>query len=80
MAKEIWKTLGDDIQSAATPLQACVGHATGCEAAIHALKEINTYDDTKAILLVDATNVFNAIKHQAAPHKIQVNCPAISSV
>ena len=47
---------------------------------IHAMKEINTYDDTEAILLVDATNVFNTINHQAAPYKIQVNFPAISTV
>ena len=55
MAKAILKSIGDDIQSAAGPLQACPGHAAGCEAAIHVMKEIYTYDDTEAVLLVDAT-------------------------
>ena len=46
MAKAILKSIGDDIQSAAGPLQACLGHVAGCEEAIHAVKEIYTYDDT----------------------------------
>ena len=36
-------------------------------------------DDTEAILLVDASNAFNAVNRQAALHNIRVNCPAISS-
>ena len=54
MVKAILKTIGDDIQSAAGPLQACAGHEAGCEAA---MKEIYSRDDTEAILLVDATTL-----------------------
>ena len=79
MAKAILKTIGDDIQSAAGPLQACAGHEAGCEAAIHAMKEIYSRDDTEAILLVDATNAFNVINRQAALRNIHVLCPAIST-
>ena len=68
MAKAILKIIGDDIQSAAGPLQACAGHEAGCEAAVHAMKEIYSHDDTEAILLVDATNAFNVINRQAALH------------
>ena len=80
MAKAILRTIGDDVQSAAGPLQACAGHEAGCEAAVHTMKEIYSHDDTEAILLVDATNAFNVINRQAALHNIQVLCPSISTV
>ena len=74
------KTVSDDVQSAAGPLQTCAGHEAGCEAAVHAMREIFTFEDTEAILLVDASNAFNAINRQAALHNIQVICPAISTI
>ena len=77
MAKTILRTIDNDIQSAAGPLQACAGHEAGCEAAIHAMKEIYSHDDTEAILLVDATNAFNVINRQATLHNIQVLCETI---
>ena len=77
MAKVILKTIGDDIQSAAGPLQACA--EADCEAAIHAMKEIYSRDDTEAILLVEATNAFNVINRQAALLSIRVLCMAVAS-
>ena len=44
------------------------------------MKEIFTFDDTQAILLVDASNAFNTINRQAALHNIQVVCPAIATI
>ena len=80
IAKAMLKTVRDDIQAAAGPLQTCAGHEGGCEAAVHAMREIFTFNDTEAILLVDASNAFNAINRQAALHNIQVICPAISTI
>ncbi len=80
VAKVILRTVGDDIQSAAGPLQTCAGHEAGCEAAVHAMKEIYSDDDSDAVLLVDATNAFNVINRQAALHNIRVLCPAMSTV
>ena len=74
------KTVRDDIQAVAGPLQTCAGLEGGCEAAVHAMGEIFTFNDTEAILLVDASNAFNAINRQAALHNIQVICPAISTI
>ena len=48
IAKAIPKAVGDDIQSAAGPLQACAGHEAGCEAAVYAMKKTYTQDDTEA--------------------------------
>ena len=38
------------------------------------------FDETEAILLVDASNAFNAINRQASLHNIQILCPAISTI
>ena len=80
IAKSILKVVSNDIQEAAGPLQACAGHEAGCEAAVHAMNEIMSSEETEAILLVDATNAFNTINRQAALHNIGVICPAISTV
>jgi len=42
-------------------LQVCAGQEAGCEAAIHAMKDIFEQEDTEAVLLIDAANAFNAI-------------------
>ena len=80
IAKVVLKTVSDDVQAAAGPLQTCAGHEAGCEAAVHAMREIFAFDDTEAILLVDASNAFNSINRQAALHNIQFMCPAISTI
>ena len=47
---------------------------------VHAMREIFTFVDTEAILLVDASNAFNAINRQASLHNIQVIYPAILTI
>ena len=39
-----------DIQSAVGPLQLCAGHDAGCEAAIHAMREIFDVEETEGVL------------------------------
>jgi hypothetical protein len=70
----------NDVQEAVGPLQACAGHEAGCEAAVHAMKEIISSDETEAVLLVDASNAFNTINRQAALHNIGIICPSLSRV
>ena len=69
--------VSNDVQAAAGPLQSCAGNEAGCEAAVHAMREIFTFDDTEVILLVDASK---AVNRQAALHNIQAVCPAISTI
>ena len=59
-------------------LQTCTGQSAGCEAAIHAMKEIYDEDDTDCILLVDATNAFNSLNRNTLLHNIHINCPVIA--
>ena len=50
------------------------------ESALHVMREMFTYDNTKAFLLVDASNAFVAVNRQVALHNIQVVCSAISTI
>ena len=65
---------------AAGPLQVCAGQVAGCEAAIHVMRDLYCDDRSEAALLVDASNVFNSVNHQAALHNISFLCPALSMI
>jgi len=80
IAKAVLFVIGEDIVSAAGPLQTCAGHAAGSEAAVHAMREMFESDECEAALLVDATNAFNCVNRQAALHNISVLCPSFSTI
>ncbi len=62
-----------DIQDAAGPLQACAGQVGGCEAAIHAMRQIFVNPEAEGALLIDAENAFNSINRIAALHNISIS-------
>ena len=72
------EVMRDEVKYAAGNLQVCVGHKAGGEAVIHAMREIYTENDADAVLLVDATNAFNAINREAMLHNISIKCPSFS--
>ena len=80
IGKSVLMVLKKEIQDACGPLQVCVGHPAGCEAAIHAIKEIFNEPDTEGTLLVDADNAFNALNRNTALHNISIICPSISTI
>ncbi|XP_031551225.1 uncharacterized protein LOC116288561 [Actinia tenebrosa] len=62
----LWRIIGKtvsaffkELKQAAGPLQVCAGHSGGAEAAIHAMSQIFSEEDTDAVLLIDASNAFN---------------------
>ena len=57
LAKAILYCIGDDIAVAAGPLQVCAGQVAGCEATIHAMRDLFCDDSSEAVLLVDSSNV-----------------------
>ena len=67
-----------DVVEASGSLQLCAGQKSGSEAAIHAMHRIFEADDTDAVLLIDASNTFNALNRAAALHNIRVLCPVIA--
>ena len=44
---------------------------SGCEAAVHAMRQIFESPETEAVILVDASNVFNSLNREAALRNIQ---------
>ena len=74
------RVISCDIEEAAGPLQVCAGQDGGCEAAVHAMREIFKTPNSEAVLLVDATNAFNSLNRQAALHNITVSCPPLAQI
>ena len=68
-----------DVVVASGSLQLCAGQNSGSEAAIHAMHAIFEADDTDAVLLIDASNVFNAVNRATSLHNIRVLCPVIAA-
>ena len=69
-----------DLQEAVGPLQLCAGQTAGTEAAIHALRASFQQEETEAVLLVDATNAFNALNRESVLHNIRYLCPALATI
>ena len=80
IGKVIGWVLKDEIQEAAGPLQSATGLKGGAEAAIHSMREIFNDHDTKAVILVDASDAFNSLNRQVALHNIRIICPAFSTI
>ena len=51
----------EDVKESCSEVQMCAEHEAGCEATIHAMKEMYENEESEAILLVDAANAFNSI-------------------
>ena len=62
------------------PFNFAAARMLGCEAAAHAIRSVFEADDTDAIFLVDATDVFNDLNHFVALYNIQYLCPATAKV
>ena len=61
-------------------MQLCGNQIAGCEAAVHAVREMFNDEGTQGVLLVDATNAFNSLNRNVALHNIQFNCPEIATI
>ena len=61
VGKMLISVIKDDIIDAVGPLQTCSGLRGGIEAAIHAMRKSYSYEETEAIMLVDAENAFNKL-------------------
>ena len=73
------KVVKEDIKKAAGYLQLWASQEAECEAAIHAMHRIFEFNETEAILMVDAENAFNSIKRKALLHNIEYLCPIIAT-
>ena len=78
LGKAILTITSPDVQQVTGALQLCAGQHVGCEAAIHAMRQVFTQPNTEAVLLVDATNTFNCLNRKAALQNILLSfyCPS----
>ena len=73
--------MGGDVEDAAGPLQLCAGQDRGCEAAVHAMRNIFQDSETEAVLVVDVNNAFNSLNCKGALHNISIIiCPSIAQI
>ena len=68
----------DNIHAAAGTVQLCPVQEAGCEAAVHAMKQVFESPDVDAVILVDTTNTFNTLNCENALKNIQHLCPPIA--
>ncbi len=80
IGKSVMTVLQKDIMHAAGVTQVCAGHPAGCEAAIHALRNVFTALDTEAVLLVDADNAFNRLNRAVALQNVRHTCPPLATI
>ena len=80
IGKAVMRIVQTDVATAAGPLQFCAGLQGGCEAAVRAMHEVFSCDDTEAILPVDTVNSFNSLNRKVALHKLQFICPALATI
>ena len=75
VGKVFMSVVKDDFQEVAGPMQVCAGQPGGCEAAIHAMKDVFDDEETECILLMDAANAFNSINRSVMLENIRRLCP-----
>ena len=80
VSKTILSLVREDIQRAVGPLQLCVGHEAGCEAAVHALRTMFKDQESEAVLLVDASNAFNSLNRNTALRNVMSICPSLATI
>ena len=80
IAKAVLFITRGDIQEAAGAVQLCAGQIAGAEAAVHHTRKAFQDDSTEAVLLVDASNAFNALNRQVALRNIRSLCPSIATI
>ena len=71
--------LKPDLIKHTAPLQTCAGVAGGIEATIHAMRKAWEDPGTEAILLIDASNAFNAMNRKAALKNLDYTCPELAT-
>ena len=78
-AKAIQQVVWPDIEVTCDFLQKCSGLPAGIKAAVHGMQRMHKEESAEGVLLVNASNAFNNLNHQAALHNVQGLCPALAT-
>ena len=79
IGKTVVKLFRKDMLKAVGSLQLCAGQDSCSKAAVHAVYDIFKEDDTKAVVMVDASNTFNSINREAFLRDTKVLCLALAT-
>jgi len=71
IAKAVLYVVRPDVQEASGCIQLCGGQIAGIEAMVHAVRKAFKSEESIALLLADASNVFNSLNRQVALHNIR---------
>ena len=71
--------LKPDLINRTAPLQTCAGVAGGVEASIHAVRKMWEDPNVEGILLIDASNAFNAMNRKTALKNLDYTCPELAT-
>ena len=66
IAKAVLVITKGDILDAAGSIQLCGSQISGCEAAVHSVRESFDDENTEAALLIDASNAFNSLQQDGS--------------
>ena len=80
VGRAIMRIARQDLHYAAGSSQLCAGQIGGCEAAVHAIKQIFSSPSVDGVLLVDATNAFYELNHQVTLCDVEAACPVLASI
>ena len=80
ICKAIATVIEGDVMRVVAPVQTCVGIPSACETSVHIMSALFSSPDTEGILMVDASNAFNALNREAALHNVARLCPALAGV
>jgi len=80
VAKAVLFFAKGDLQEVAGSRQLCAGQIADTEAAVQAMRSIYSNEGTEAVLLVDASNAFNALNRGVALSNVSFLCPSLATI
>ena len=80
LGKAILNVIGPDVLEVAGSSQLCASQLSGCETAVHAVRELFLSGECEAVLLVDASSIFNSINRQNTLRNILNLSPALATI
>ena len=79
ITKAIVHSQRDEIKAICGKTQLAAGQSGGCEAAVHSLRDKFGEQECEAVLILDASNAFNAMNRKLALNNIAAICPILST-
>ena len=80
VGRAVMRIARQDLLYATGSSQPCADQIGGCEAAVHAMKQIFSSPSVDAVLLVDTSNAFNELNRQVTLCNVEAICPVLAPI